>query len=198
MNQKFTKTIAAMVVVLCSLSSLSAQFSGKIGVVSSTQIVEVLGLDVTSESKLGFQLGILYTKDLSDAFQIRPGLQFTQKGAEGEDPDTEESVTVNFNYLEIPVDFRYKFPIGDYQVAAHLGPYFGYLLSASDGEQSSTEGFKRTELGLNLGAEFLINQFSIGLNYSRGLSNIQEESVDFIGDITVKNAYTAIYGTYSF
>ncbi len=96
-------------------------------------------------SRLALQFGVTYERDLSESFSIQPEILFDGQGGQrnGLQPVTSSPLpplssggyyyadfknSSILNYLEVPVLLRYRFG-GQFQVNA--GPYFGYLLSAT-------------------------------------------------------------------
>ncbi len=92
--------------------------------------------------------GITLEHDLSERFSIQPGIIVDGQGGQrnGLQPVTTTSLPTlpsegyyyaNFknaailNYLEMPVPLRYNFGRREMHLRVNAGPYFGYLLSAT-------------------------------------------------------------------
>ncbi len=192
--KKLITSVFTLLLVMTLSNQSNAQLAAKAGLVFANQTVSFGGLSVSADSQLGAQLGVTYTKMINDNFNFRPGLLYTMKGASSEGEGT------TLGYVGVPLDAVYGVPVGDHTLNLHFGPYLDFLLHGTEG---ATEALKSLDLGVNLGAEIDLGQFGIGLNISRGLSNISETESDDglggiidLGDITAKNQYFALYVTY--
>ncbi|HET9053195.1 MAG TPA: porin family protein, partial [Cyclobacteriaceae bacterium] len=109
----------------------------------------------------------------------------------------------NLNYLDIPVLAVFK--LGD-AAEIHVGPYFGYLLSANtdvdgdidDFEELDRDNFKAWDYGLSAGVGFNVGAAQIGARYNYGLQKIAESDVaeTVLGD--AKNQLAQIYVSFNF
>jgi hypothetical protein len=150
--------------------------------------------------KTGFQAGV--TADIGfQHFSIQPGLFFITKGEKfredlafligGQPNSTYETVSTNFNYLELPVNLLYKLQAAPaVRIYAGGGPYLGYGLSGKttvhvrgdethDSQANAPFGSENTSeyKSLDYGANFIAGvalkkHFTVDLNYSLGLRNI--------------------------
>ena len=152
-----------------------------------------------------FHAGIGYDVPLSDYFSLQPGLIFTGKGAKtqlGKESDNfYYKASSNPMYLELPVNFVGKIPIGEYsKFYVGAGPYAAAgiagknkvethivgvestssknIVYSNDNPATSQEenyGYgklKRFDYGLNALAGIEFPKFSIGANYGYGLVKI--------------------------
>lgn len=197
--------VLLVTIALLFAAEANAQFGVKLGALAAKQKLSLSGISVSSDSRIGFQVGAYYDYGINETLKLRTGLQYSQKGSKNEDPDnSEEEVSVAFDYIELPVELMYNFPIGSYTMDIMAGPYLGYLLSARSDGESSTEGTNRMEYGYSIGLKFNLDQISVGINTTRGLSNMLKEMVDVpdvgidIGDFKAKNLYTALFVNYNF
>ena len=115
---------------------------------------------------------------------LRYGLEYIGKGAKF--PGTGGDLSINLNYLEVPVDAIYHMPVGPGHVEAGLGPYFAYGIGGSSHGISSfgenNGGFRRFDAGLNLQAGYQFdNGFSLRLAYDLGLANVEYADEDVKG-----------------
>src|ERR1035437_8045032 len=156
--------------------------------------------NLTTDSKIGFTLGVFTDVPLSTNLNFRPGLNYTQKG--GKITDTYGGVTyktkTTLNYLELPLDFIYK-ATGGFFVGA--GPSLAYLLSGKDkysdgtadyklkiGNDKNKDDIKAFEFGGNLLAGYqLSNGIFFSVNYNLGFSDLSLQS-----DVSLKNRYFGI------
>lgn len=121
-------------------------------------------------------------------FAIQPGLSLQGKGGKFKEDgmveiDGEDSATLNFMSLEIPVNAVYYIPTGEAgSVFLGAGPYVGFNISGkgkSGGVSedvdfgSGQEEFKRLDYGANFTAGYkLSNGFLVNAAYGLGLGNL--------------------------
>ena len=148
---------------------------------------------IDNERTLGFNVGLVYGFSLTNNLEFRPGLLYSTKGFNSTETidindQTRVPTTNNINYLEIPLDFKYKFRSEDSGFFIYGGPYVGLLLSANQKKLNQSVDFnnnlKSLDFGLNLGFGYDLNsKCSIGLGYGLGISSITQED----GSITNRN-----------
>lgn len=189
-------------------------FGVKAGIAFPNMSISASGTSVSFDSKTSFYVGGIVDFAVSDIISIQPGLTYISKGTkfngdilDFEDSSTSaESATLNFNYLELPVNVVANFQVGNAgKVFVGAGPYFAYALSAnakygSEKEKlnfSENEEFKRGEFGLNFLAGYQLNNgFNIHAGYGLGLSSIVKEPEAM--DISFKNKVFSVGVGYSF
>ena len=166
------KLLSAAFVFCAFLSVSNAQFAARAGV----NLANISADNIEYSSNLGFHFGVTYSHMMSDALDIRPGLLFTMKGAKAGEGELES--IGKFNYIEIPVDFVYKASA----LNVYAGPYLALLMSATSefgGESIDVkDSLTGMDFGVNIGAEYQIDQIGIGANYSLGLANINDAEGD--------------------
>ncbi len=88
----------------------------------------------------GFHLGATINFPYSDVFSIETGLLLSTKGYNIKG----ENININLNlmYLDIPINAKASFELGDIKMYGLLGPYIGLGISGknkikSDGEKNS-------------------------------------------------------------
>lgn len=197
--KKLITPLFTLFVFLSFSSQTNAQLEARAGLVFAKLKTSLIGVTVSSDNRIGAQLGVTYNKVINEKFSFRPGLMYTMKG--GEFSDDTETTGGTLGYVGIPLDFVYSTPVNDYTLSFHAGPYIDYLLHGTD---NATDALKSTDFGFNIGAGFNMGQIGFGLNFSNGLSNISEEEIDDgggiiidLGDITQKNSFTSLYLTYA-
>ena len=173
-----------LLAIICT-SSTKSQLIIQAGMnVSSWRVSSALG-SYESASKIGFHAGVNYSTRISESFQFRPGIIYSQKGAkEYTDPTT-------VSYLDFPLNFVYQknpdrgfFGIG--------GLYIGHLLSAELFGNDIKESFKSFDFGVNLGAGFDFEKLIIGFQGSLGLINIFK-SDGTASEVTPTNSNGQLY-----
>lgn len=173
-------------------------FGVKAGVAFPNLSFSAMGTSVSLDAKTTFYVGGVADIKVSDIFSVQPGLTFMSKGTKSslDDEMTSEDASVNFSYLELPVNLMANFNAGTGKFFVGAGPYAAYALSGNaksgdvkeDAEFGSGDGqAKRMDFGLNfLGGYQLQNGLNLHAGYGLGLSNIiNDESTGF--DMKTKN-----------
>ena len=135
------------------------------------------------KSNFGFQAGIDYEMNLGGALYFNPAVLYSQKGGIMEIDFLGEKFETKMvhNYIEVPLDFIYKFGSDDMKFGVFAGPFIGYFLGGYakvEGEDKQTyekedidEGFNRLDYGVELGLGFYLNKINVRAYYSLGLAN---------------------------
>jgi hypothetical protein len=178
------------------------------GAAIASQQAKQSGISITSDSKIGFTLGVLSDISITDNFTFQPGLNFTQKGSKFNISDGGESIETSqtLNYVELPLNFLYNAPAGKGKFFAGLGPVVNYGISGkvkmtmtgepevsedvNFGNKVDEDDYKPFEFAGNVlaGYEFSNGVF-VAANYNAGLSNI---AVGGDGDNSVKNRHFGV------
>lgn len=182
------KLIYIILICSCCIFQLNAQFGVRLGLQSSN--LELNGDNITIETDpiASFNVGVLYQQRISDHFFIKPVLSYTVKGAKFQGEQLELS------YIDVPMDFVYRFSMSENSFWLSLGPYMSFLMSAKD-DDGDLEGYKDTDFGFNLGLGYEIGKFNIGVFGGRTAGTIADDDLD---GITVKNAGGALFLSYMF
>lgn len=128
-----------------------------------------------SNSKIGFNLGLLGHVHISKQFALQPEIVYSLQGAESRSGGND--LSLNLNYVNIPMLFQYMFNNG---FRLEAGPQLGILASAkSEINNSSTNqkaNFKSTDLSLVVGVSYVkpATGFGFDLRYNHGFTNINE------------------------
>lgn len=160
----------------------------------ATISIQSEGFDLSLERILGLNAAFFAEIGLSKEIAIQPEIQYLQKGwRQNFGFFVEEDNFIKFNYVEIPVLFKYRFGnlegINGYAI---LGPSIGYALSGKirDGFSSETEqldfdeadGFSRSDFSLVFGAggNFPAGPGSIvfDIRYNWGITSLFSEESD--------------------
>ena len=130
-----------------------------------------------------------------DRLNLLTGLEFVQKNSKYEE------TKIRLSYLQVPLVVVYMHDLGnDRKVFGGLGPYFAYGIGGKfEGDGFSEKafdqdfGFKRFDAGLTFtGGYNFDSQWSVGLAYDLGLTNIEQDSFD-----KTKNRCLSVYVGYS-
>ena len=174
-----TRTFTKLTLIVVALTvSLFANAQVKFGPIAGVNLANIGG-DESSENamKIGFHVGGIVEISVNDNFMVAPGIIYSIKGAQDK---TNSDFKVNLNYLEIPVNAKYKLESG---LNFFAGPYIGILMSAkaTDGtiDVDVKEFVQSTDIGVNIGLGFdLESGLGFSAQYGLGISNINK---DFAG-----------------
>lgn len=188
------KFLKILLVLFVFTSSIYAQIGIKAGINLANQIKSLSSQDITDglsrENLTGYQVGLVY--------QINPkksglggeiGLLASQKGFSFSDSVSLANNVLRgyheINYVELPLNLRYKIKVGFLGVYGYGGVYGAYALDGRhviETENTSSEiGFKemldRADYGYNLGLGFeFFNKIQFGANWSQGIKNTNIEN----------------------
>jgi hypothetical protein len=167
-----------------------------------------------------FHAGLIVDLQLAEGFSLQPGLFYSAKGVKNSQAGSDSAVntaifaTAHLNYLELPVNFLYKHPLGSGKLFAGFGPYLAYgiggkvklenavgsevevdLKFKNDGSVNTQEAYVKP---FDAGANFIVGyELNMGLlfsvNYSLGLTNTSPYQFE-----TEKNRYFGISVGYLF
>lgn len=162
-----------------------------------------------TKSSTNFYITAYMNANVNPNFAIQPGISLQGKGAklaELELGSNRYELTQNTMWLEVPVNFVGKLPLGGAELQLGAGPYVGFGLSGKNkfnrigdnGDGSSTtlnefkfgkdETLKGVDFGANITAGVkLAGGFLINANYGLGLTNIAGKSFNSTVNSTVKN-----------
>ena len=201
MKRMITAIAAITMMCVCSVelhaqesTQTSAAAKGAtFGIRAGVNFFNINGKDEDGEKldnklKPGFNAGVTVDIPFGRDFYFQPGLLFSTKGAKQDLGD--ETGKLTLNYLELPLNFVYKAPVGTGAVLLGAGPYAAYGIGGKYkvGDESADVKFKKEpenggaddaiyfkpfDAGLNLlvGYEFTPN-ISLQLNAQLGLANI--------------------------
>ena len=203
--KNLTKLLIFCLMVTMSVNCYSQTFGIKGGVNFANMSVSASGMGVNLKSITTFHAGPVADFKLQDNLYFNTGLLFSLKGFKVEDATFEDVTggTLHLNYLEVPLNLAYKFPIKEQtKFLIQAGPYLGYALSgkAKSGGESvsvnfSEDGIKRFDYGLGFGAGVEFGQIVTSINYQVGLANLNDDSTM---DAKLKNKVFQISLAYMF
>ncbi len=170
-----------MVALAFTTLTMSAQDDSKWTVKAGVGLSSVVGSDTDTKNVFAYKVGATYDLGLSENFSIIPGLEFATKGYTSDVVDG----NISMSYLQIPIHAAYKFPLSDnMKLVVKAGPYIAYGLFGSDIELygggktnvfDSDGGFNRFDAGVNGGVSVDFGVFTIGAEYSRGLTKLDSD-----------------------
>ena len=172
--------------------SRSVTFGARLG-------VDVGNLNVDGfDTKAGVFGGLAAEINIVNSFSVNSGLFFSQKGcrinesAYDEDfGDAGVKARVTANFIELPVYASYRLHINPANmIQVYLGPYFdfgiygkataevnvgGEKIKLSEGIFNGDNGFRRFQVGLAIGAAYTWRQFSLGICFQGGLTDVAKD-----------------------
>jgi len=187
--------------------SQNARFGIQAGTAIASQKAKQSGVSITTDSKVGFTVGVISDISITENFTFQPALNFSQKGSKFNISDGSESMesSQTLNYIELPLNFLYNAPAGKGKFFAGLGPVVNYGISGkvkvkmggesmsediNFGSNEDEDDYKPFEFSGNVlaGYEFSNGVF-VAANYNAGLSNI---AVGGDSDNSLKNRYFGV------
>ncbi len=188
------KFLKILLVLFFYIISIHAQIGIKAGINLANQIKSLSSQDISDgfsrENLTGYQVGLVY--------QLSPhksgiggeiGLLVSQKGFSFSDSTSLGGNVLRgyheINYIELPLNLRYRIKLGFLGVFGYGGIYGGYALNGiyviETENVSSDIGFKemldRADYGYNLGLGFeFFNKIQFGANWSQGIKNTNFEN----------------------
>ncbi len=144
-----------------------------------------------TESRLCWHFGGLMQYHLNEMFILQPEILFSQKGTEFDviyDDGDVYSYKNTFDYLEIPILVKYKYPFQSVEVQPYIGMTLSFLFGAEGNLDASEDGLAYSEsidiekymnnndFGINIGLDANIaKKFLVGLRYNHGQSKIWDD-----------------------
>ncbi|MCL6102718.1 MAG: PorT family protein [Bacteroidetes bacterium] len=180
--RKFTTLLIFAFMLTLVTESYSQTFGIKGGLNLANLTVSGDGISASVKSIIGIHVGPVAYFRLQENLSFNTGLLFSIKGAKVEGT---EGLTETLNYLVVPLNLAYKFPINEsVKFFIQAGPYVGYAISGKDKYSDVTEnvkfgekgGLKRGDFGLGFGAGLGFGSIITSLNYELGLSNMIDDS----------------------
>ena len=175
-----------MVVLALTTLSMSAQEESKFTFKAGVGLSSIVGSDANTKTKFAYKLGVAYDVNFSESFAITPGVELANKGfaQDGIDGD------INMMYVQIPVLAAFKCKLSDnMKLTLKAGPYSAYGFAGSEIDfgyytRKAFDMYEKFDAGIIAGFSLDVNKFSIGAEYSRGLTKVISEA----------KAYNQAYG----
>lgn len=190
-------TLAALLFVLAS----SGQRWGlKGGINFANGNIDASGLNISMDSRVCFQAGVIGELPLYDFLYLQPALLFSQKGYEAKVEGL--SGYDHFNYLDLPLNLLFKADMSGAKLLFLSGPVVSYALSGEskfDGVKEDIkfgggdDDYDKFSFGWNVGAGVEMANFQFTGEYLFGLSDITH-----YGDMSLKHRGISISLSYFF
>lgn len=147
-----------------------------------------------SKSKFGFYGGTFVNIPLADTFSFQPEVLYNGKGVKS---DGGADVSINLDYISVPVMFQYK---ATPQFYLEAGPELSFLVSAKAKAEGESEDMKEFingfDFGVGVGAGYdFTPNFGANIRYVAGVTDIVKDNE---GDNTSRNGLFQLGLTYKF
>jgi hypothetical protein len=169
------KLLLTTVVFLSAISLLSAQFGFKAGMNVDNIKCTFEGVNVDTKSIIGYHAGITGDAQIVGPVYLNVSALYSMKGFE------EAGAKYHINYVEIPVNFSFKYDIGFNKAFIQAGPYLGIGVSAnytSGGDKfkinfgDNYDELNMIDYGITTGLGFQFEKIQLSGNYSLGLADM--------------------------
>lgn len=197
----YKKIILTLLVAFCGMGIANAQlrFGVKAGLNLNSLHLSNLEKNFHDDNKCGYTLGVMtefQVPVIGLCFDL--SAMYTRMNSEIDAPEGEK-VAYNKNFLEIPLNLKYKFglPVIGSVFTPYLftGPSFAFKLDKNTGDALKT---KSCQVAWNVGLGFeLIRHLQISGSYGFGINNIADHWVN-TEDAKVKNNYWTVTAAWLF
>lgn len=202
-NLKHLIIVAMMAVFACGQANAEFRFGIKAGLNVNKLHLSDYKENFNSDNQCGFTAGVM-TEFTVPIVGIGFDLSLMYTHMKNEINEGENEGTVGKNFLEIPLNLKYKFNIpvinSIIRPMVYTGPTMALKLDKSTFEGIST---KTVQMGWNLGLGLeLFKHLQVSGGYTFGMNNVAKKIPGVnnmnIGDIKVKNNYWTITAAYLF
>ena len=171
------KVTGLVLVILMVFIAVPAKSQLKFGVKGGLNISSVhMNSDILkADNVTGFQIGpMIETTIPLIGIGLDAAILYSQKGVDMKSEGTVTSTSMKTDYLDIPVNLKWKFGIPLVKAYLSAGPYVGFRVGGDKiwnvlGEQIKAKNFS-AGLNFGVGAE-LISHLQVGINYGLGLTD---------------------------
>lgn len=164
-----------------------------------------------ADSKVGLNVGITLDVGFTERLFLLTGLEYNIKGAKASGFMFNSSntgyakVTLNPMYIQLPLHFGYKLPIGQTtKLVFRGGPYFAYgvggkaKLSLSNYGSEKVDVFqdgllKKFDFGLGTGVGVELGKVALGMTYDLGILDVWD-----VSGFSARNSSLDIHVGYKF
>lgn len=165
----------ALIATAMTATTASAQRKADVGFLGGAAFTTLVGLGdsaAAAQSSTGFAGGVFVGIPVAKSLMIEPEVLYINKGAGSEDSD----LSLNLNYIEIPVLLRYEFK-EDGGPFAYVGPYVGFVAECST--SADTLSFPcadddietSTDFGGTIGVGFRKEAWGFDIRYDYGFTD---------------------------
>lgn len=203
------KTFLALLVAVLSIGVANAEFRFGVKVGLNVNNIKISNAQELKDNAAGFTGGVMadFTVPLI-GIGADASIMYTRMNSQPSittSPDGASLLTVdqNKNFLEIPINLKYKFklPVVGSFVAPYIftGPDFAIKLGKNTVNEIKTKTCQ-VAWNVGLGVE-LVNHLQIGASYGFGINNIAKKvagSYIDVQDLNLKNNYWTVTAAYLF
>ncbi|HVX26230.1 MAG TPA: porin family protein [Parafilimonas sp.] len=179
-------------ILLMNYSKAQNAFGISAGATFSGIKAKADGITLTSDTHVGFTVGVTESMSMGKDFSFRPELNFTQKGGDLSVPDEDFKYKTTINYLELPLNFVYNTHSAKGKFFIGAGPSLNIALSGrykmtgmgehesgklKFGGDETVDDYKGFDAGINAIAGYQFSGgFYLAANYNFGITNISPGS----------------------
>lgn len=164
--------------------------------ISKFRFDETFDEGVKNKFKPGLNLGVGIDFPINDALSIETGIGFIQKGSSISEEYVEFGINGKYNadyqigYIGLPLLVKLQKEIGDLKFSFFGGPSINFRVNykekykieyeeglsyfVEEGESNYTEELKIMDINLNIGGLVEYENFTLGLTYLHGLTDISQ------------------------
>lgn len=203
--KNFKKIILTLLVVLCGAGVADAQlrFGVKAGLNINKLHLSNFQDNVTDDNRCGYTVGVMTEFQVPIiGIGIDGSLMYTRMNSRMEEKESgfTETVSNNKNFLEIPVNLKYKIglPVVGNIVTPYIttGPAFAFKLDKNKDVEYQTKGCQ-VVWNVGLGVE-LVKHLQIQGQYGFGINNIAKHVNANTGNQKIRNNYWTVTAAWLF
>lgn len=173
--------LSALGIVFLFTNTANAQLAPEFGAKGGVNFATLNNTDGL-EAKPGILIGGYMKLNIPGSpIAIQPEILYAQYGANAEN----SSGQLKLDYVQIPIllNFEFGFPAASFTLGVFFGPYVGYnvLAEADNGNGlagNQDEFYRDIDFGVVVGTGININEFSISVRYTAGLTTVFEDQFE--------------------
>jgi hypothetical protein len=180
-----------LLLFFAAIVTITASAQVKLGAKAGINIANLTLSNVPSgfslSSKTDFNAGLFALVPLFTSCYLQPELMYSGQGAATSVLGS--SGTLNYNYLNIPILFKYQHLSG---LFAETGPQIGFLLSANEKANGQTlnakDATQSVDFSWAFGVGYKFSEIGLGIDarYNLGLTNLSKNNSST--NVTEKNS----------
>jgi hypothetical protein len=142
-----------------------------------------------------FHAGLISELRISEHLYLQPQLLYTRRGATLLSSTGAADTKVRINYIDLPVNLVYKFPLSFGKIFGGAGPVFSYAFSGKEEQNghkmnlySDVKTWRHEDISLSFTAGFEFNNgLFVSVNSQKGLLDVYKTN-----GVSVKNRSTSV------
>ena len=149
-----------------------------------------------TKGRTGFHIGVFADKQIWNNIYVQPAVIFSKKGATHTSAYSGSVTDVSMNYIDLPLNVVYKYPVSFGKLVGGMGPVLSYAVSGKLEQSGKTKkmfsdelkNWKRGDISGNIMAGVELNNgFMASISYQSGLTDIYKDEIP-----TIKNRQFSI------